>query len=113
MYVQVLRVGAAKKKWIIYELEGNAFKILVHSKSLNDNDEDKLQGKEDNVKLTDDHASFEVQPAPFAFLCSDVAAQLTSHAFRAQDRPLFLWCLWLGIPEMNIICTYLFQFKQP
>lgn len=77
-------------------------------KSLNEKGGDELQGKEDKVILTDDHASFEVWPAPFASLCSDAVAQLTSHALQAQDRPLFPWYLWLGTPEIHIIGTYFF-----
>lgn len=62
-----------------------------------------LRGKDDMVILTDDRASSEVWPAPFASLCSDAVAQPTSHALQAQDRPLFPWHLWLGTPEIHII----------
>lgn len=63
-------------------------------------------GKEDKVVLTDDRASSEVWPAPFASLCSDAVAQPTSHALQVQDRPLFPWYLWPGTPEGCIIGGY-------
>lgn len=43
---------------------------------MNDNNDGELEAREVDVRLTDDRASFEVWPAPFAFPCSDVAAQL-------------------------------------
>lgn len=51
--------------------------FLERWKSVNDDDDDgELEAREVDVRLTDDRASFEVWPAPFAFPCSDVAAQL-------------------------------------
>lgn len=64
---------------------------------------DELQQQADKVKLTDDHASSEVWPALFAFLCIDAVAQPTSHALQAQDRPLFPSYLWPGRPLIHII----------
>lgn len=67
---------------------------------------DELKGKEDKVTLTDDRASSEVWPAPFASLCSDAVAQPASHASQAQDRPLFPCYLWPGTPEVHIVSGY-------
>lgn len=46
-----------------------------------------LEAKGDKIILTDDRASSEVWPAPFASLCSDAAAQPASLALQAQDHP--------------------------
>lgn len=69
---------------------------------LNEKGRDKLKGKGDKVILTDDRASSEVWPAPFASPCSDAVAQPASHALRAPDRPLFPWYFWPGTPEIQI-----------
>lgn len=62
--------------------------------------------KEDRATLTDDRASSEVWPAPFASLCSAAVAQPTSHALQVQDRLLFPCYLWPGTPEGHIIYGY-------
>lgn len=63
----------------ISQLAGSSLE-LFRTKSVNDDDDGaddgELEAREVDVRLTDDRASFEVWPAPFAFPCSDVAAQL-------------------------------------
>lgn len=77
MHAQDSRVGAARRNiHDISQLAGNSLELLVRWKSVNDNDDWELEAREVDVRLTDDRASFEVWPAPFAFPCSDVAAQL-------------------------------------
>lgn len=77
MHAQDSRVGAARRNiHDISQLAGNSLELLVRWKSVNDNDDGELEAREVDVRLTDDRASFEVWPAPFAFPCSDVAAQL-------------------------------------
>jgi len=65
-----------------------------------------LMGKEDKITLTDDRASSEVWPAPFASLCSGAAAQPTSHASQARDRPSSPCYLWPGTPEVSLVVNF-------
>lgn len=67
---------------------------------------DEFEGKEHDAILTDDRASSEAWPTPSASLCSNAVAQPTSHAWRAQDRPLFPSRLWPDTPEVHIIGGY-------
>lgn len=98
----------AMQTGILWELEAIVCFLLL-LKSLNAKGRDELQGKEDKVTLTDDRASSEVWPAPFASLCSDAVAQPASHALQARDRPLFPCYLWPGTPEVHIISGYFYQ----